>query len=82
MKVEMNFVKCMDEAPKADGDYSVMTVHSENYFYGTMKFTVDGGWNTRYTYAGELDTSHRINFESDPEAYWAKSIVITEDDDE
>lgn len=82
MKVEMNFVKCMDEAPKADSYYSVMTVHSEIYFYGSTEYTVDGGWNTRYTSEGELDTSHKINFESDPGAYWAKSVVITEDDDE
>lgn len=87
MRLEMHLVKCSEASPKKDGRYPTVTLNDTgnvDWFSSTL-FTTDGGWNTCRMCDGTVYTNGRIWYEDSteyPEAYWADSVVLTEDDDE
>lgn len=85
MRIELNLVKCSDESPTKDGRYTVVDWLFEKWsIRGDMDYTVEGGWNTSrsLTENGVIDTKYALNLAEEPDAYWAKEMVVTEDDDE
>lgn len=88
MRIELNLVKCSDKSPRKDGRYTVVDKRYDGKWSirGDMEYTVVGGWNTAYTKIKDgvniLDTKYALKLAEEPDTYWAKEMVVTEDDDE
>lgn len=87
MRIEMHLVKCSEASPEKDGRYHIATLDDMGNvdWLSTVLFTTGGGWNTYYKFDGTVFTDNRIRYDDSteyPEAYWADSVVLTEDDDE
>ena len=87
MRIELHLVKCSDASPEKDGRYHIATLNDTGNvdWLSTTLFTVEGGWNTYRNCDVTVFAYNRIRYDDNtkyPEAYWADSVVLTEDDDE
>lgn len=76
LKVTLNLVRCKDEKPPRDGRYFVCDMYQGEVWYTTATYyTERNGWNTTNT-----DASHRLAYEEDDDKYWAKEVLIEDDE--